>query len=135
MLVPPAQMLSDRAEFARGRAASRDLPLTLSAAQPISDGLMQQTFGQLVSAPRRRIPATPRGGTGPYEPFIRELRRQYDVRIKKWRRSMSGCAWRVYKSDGSTVNWVESPYPKTPISLAIFLHEIGHHAIGFDRYK
>jgi hypothetical protein len=25
--------------------------------------------------------------------------------------------------------------PKSPISLAIFLHEIGHHVIGFDTYK
>ena len=96
---------------------------------------MQQTFGQVFPAARRRCVSTARAGVGPYEPVIRELRRQYDVRIRKWRRSMSGCAWRVYKSDGSTVNWVESPYPKTPISLAIFLHEIGHHAIGFDRYK
>jgi len=48
---------------------------------------------------------------------------------------MSGCAWRVYKADGSSVNWIESPYPRTPISLAVFLHEVGHHVIGFDRYK
>ena len=48
---------------------------------------------------------------------------------------MSGCAWRVYHADGRTVNWVETPIPRTPISLAIFLHEVGHHAIGFDRYK
>lgn len=25
--------------------------------------------------------------------------------------------------------------PRTPISLAIFLHEVGHHAVGFQRYK
>jgi hypothetical protein len=33
------------------------------------------------------------------------------------------------------VNWIESPVPKTPISLAIFLHEVGHHVIGFEKYK
>ena len=48
---------------------------------------------------------------------------------------MSGCAWRVYHHDGRAVNWIESPYPKTPISLAIFLHEVGHHVIGFEKYK
>ena len=48
---------------------------------------------------------------------------------------MSGCAWRVYYHDGRTVNFIESPYPKTPISLAIFLHEVGHHAIGFNTYR
>jgi hypothetical protein len=63
------------------------------------------------------------------------MKSRYDIRIKKWRRNMSGCAWRVYHADGREVNWIESPVPRTPISLAIFLHEVGHHAIGFDRYK
>jgi len=48
---------------------------------------------------------------------------------------MSGAAWRVYHDDGRAVNWIDAPIPKTPISLAIFLHEVGHHAIGFERYK
>ncbi|MEM6562277.1 MAG: hypothetical protein AAF656_11805, partial [Planctomycetota bacterium] len=47
----------------------------------------------------------------------------------------SGCAWRAWYADGSVVNWVEAPYPKSPMSLAVFLHEVGHHAIGFDTYK
>ncbi len=45
---------------------------------------------------------------------------------------MSGCAWRVSFSDGRQINWIEAPRPRTPISLAVFLHEIGHHVIGFD---
>jgi hypothetical protein len=48
---------------------------------------------------------------------------------------MTGCAWRVRFSDGRSINWIEAPRPKTPISLAIFLHEVGHHVIGFDRYR
>ena len=71
----------------------------------------------------------------PFRAIVTDIKRQHDVRVKKWRRSMSGCAWRVYHADGRSVNWIESPYPKTPISLAIFLHEVGHHVIGFDRYK
>ena len=67
--------------------------------------------------------------------IVRDLRQKHDLRIRKWRTSMSGCAWRVYHADGRTVNWIESPYPKSPISLAIFLHEVGHHVIGFERYK
>ena len=67
--------------------------------------------------------------------IVRDMRHKYDLRIRKWRNSMSGCAWRVYHADGRAVNWIESPYPKTPISLAIFLHEVGHHAIGFEKYK
>jgi hypothetical protein len=70
----------------------------------------------------------------PFEHIVRTMKGRYDLRVRRWRRTMSGCAWRVYHHDGRTCNYVESPYPKTPISLAIFLHEVGHHAIGFDTY-
>ena len=71
----------------------------------------------------------------PYAPVIALMKSRHGIRIKKWRRNMSGCAWRVYHADGRVVNWVEAPVPRTPISLAIFLHEVGHHVIGFDSYK
>jgi hypothetical protein len=68
--------------------------------------------------------------------FIVELVKQrFSIRVRRWRRSMSGCAWRVDYPDGRSINWIESPLPKTPISLAIFLHEVGHHVIGFNTYK
>lgn len=67
--------------------------------------------------------------------IVNESRTRFDVKVRRWRRSMSGVAWRVYHHDGRVVNWIEAPQPKTPISLAIFLHEVGHHAIGFEKYK
>ena len=70
-----------------------------------------------------------------YDPIISSLKRRYDIRIHRWRKTMSGCAWRVYHYDGRITNWIECPHPKTPISLAIFLHEVGHHVIGFETYK
>jgi hypothetical protein len=70
-----------------------------------------------------------------YTHIVDHMKRTHDVRVRKWRRSMSGCAWRVYYHDGRVINWIESPVPRTPISLAIFLHEVGHHVIGFDTYK
>lgn len=70
-----------------------------------------------------------------YTAIVREMKKRHDIRIKRWRKTMSGCAWRVYHADGRAVNWIESPVPKTPISLAIFLHEVGHHVIGFEKYK
>src|SRR5688500_18413250 len=69
-----------------------------------------------------------------YAAIIELMKARHDVRVRRWRRAMSGCAWRVYYHDGRTINWIESPVPKTPISLAIFLHEIGHHVIGFHTY-
>ena len=72
---------------------------------------------------------------GPYEAIVEEMKLRYDIRVKRWRKNMSGCAWRVYHHDGTVINWIESPYPKTPISLSIFLHEVGLHAFGFRTYK
>ena len=70
-----------------------------------------------------------------FDAIVDVMKARYDVRVKRWRKQMSGCAWSVFLTDGRRINWVESPQPRTPISLAIFLHEIGHHAIGFNRYK
>lgn len=70
-----------------------------------------------------------------FDNIVERMKQRYEIRVRKWRRSMSGCAWRVYYHDGRAVNWIECPHPKTPISLAIFLHEVGHHAIGFQTYR
>ncbi len=67
--------------------------------------------------------------------IVRKTKARYRVRVRRWRRSMSGCAWQVTYDNGQVIHWIESPYPKTPLSLSIFLHEVGHHVIGFDRYK
>jgi hypothetical protein len=67
--------------------------------------------------------------------IVRETRRRHRLRVRKWRGSMSGSAWQVRYDDGRVIRWIESPYPKTGLSLAIFLHEVGHHVIGFERYK
>lgn len=70
-----------------------------------------------------------------FDQIVQIMKDRYDLRVRRWRRSMSGCAWRVFYNDGRTVNYIEAPYPKTPISLAVFLHEVGHHAIGFQTYR
>ena len=67
--------------------------------------------------------------------IVRRERREHRIRVRRWRRDMTGCAWRVTHADGRCVNWIEAPVPRTPISLAIFLHEVGHHVIGFDAYR
>lgn len=60
---------------------------------------------------------------------------RYGIRVRKWRTNTSGVAWQVCYADGSIARLIESPRPRGPISAAVFLHEVGHHAIGFDRYK
>lgn len=70
-----------------------------------------------------------------YDQVTRDMLAKYDIRVRKWRTSMSGIAWYVTYRDGRVTRLIESPKPKGPMSLAIFLHEIGHHAIGFNVYK
>ena len=70
-----------------------------------------------------------------YERVAREMLARYDIKVRKWRTSMSGMAWELRYRDGSRKRLLESPRPKGPMSMAIFLHEVGHHAIGFNRYK
>lgn len=70
-----------------------------------------------------------------YEEITREMLQEYGVRVRKWRSSMSGVAWQVTYKDGTMSKLIESPKPKGPMSAAVFLHEIGHHAIGFGTYK
>ncbi|MCZ6837042.1 MAG: hypothetical protein O7G85_14795 [Planctomycetota bacterium] len=96
--------------------------------------------------PRPKRQMTPKREPGPpvrsgtsmqkrYDDIVVEMKKTYGIRIRKWRSSMSGCAWEVHYASGSVSRLLESPYPKGPMSCAIFLHEIGHHAIGFRTYR
>ena len=70
-----------------------------------------------------------------YDSLVEEMRRRYGIRVNRWRQSMTGCAWEVRYADGGSARLVEAPYPKGPMSAAIFLHEVGHHAIGLGKYS
>lgn len=84
-----------------------------------------------------RIPVAARKPTMQqrYDALVAEMKRTYGIRIRKWRRSTTGCAWQVRYEDGTVVRLIESPYPRGPMSCAVFLHEVGHHAIGLRTYK
>lgn len=90
---------------------------------------------------RRRRDACATGTVAPptmadrYEALTRAMLKEHGVRVRKWRTSMSGVAWQVRYADGTVARLIESPRPKGPMSAAIFLHEIGHHAIGFNVYR
>lgn len=70
-----------------------------------------------------------------YDAVVRLMLDRYQIRVRKWRSGMSGVAWYVEYRDGRRQNLIEAPRPKGPMSVAVFLHEIGHHAIGFNVYK
>ncbi|MEM7228969.1 MAG: hypothetical protein AAF432_09160 [Planctomycetota bacterium] len=70
-----------------------------------------------------------------YDQLVTDMKAQYGLRVRKWRTNSSGCAWEVHYKDGTITRLIESPYPRGPMSCAIFLHEVGHHAIGFGTYR
>lgn len=70
-----------------------------------------------------------------YDEVAAEMLTRHGVKVKRWRTSMSGIAWQLKLEGGEVLRLIESPRPRTPLSMSIFLHEVGHHAIGFDVYK
>lgn len=90
-----------------------------------------------VAPPRPAARAKPRQGemARRYEEVTRQMLKAHNVRVRKWRASMSGCAWSVIYADGSVSRLIEAPQPKGPMSAAVFLHEIGHHAIGLGAIR
>ncbi len=70
-----------------------------------------------------------------YLDMQRSMLSRYGVRVRKWRANTSGVAWQITYTDGRVARLIESPRPRGPVSAAVFLHEIGHHAIGFNVYR
>lgn len=102
--------------------------------------------GALLSSPSKakaprssRSRGKPAANTKPmqrrYDALVEEMKATYQLKVRKWRSSTSGCAWEVKGVNGSLGRLIESPYPRGPMSCVVFLHEVGHHAIGFNRYR
>lgn len=70
-----------------------------------------------------------------YDAVVVEMLARYGLTAKRWRNSLSGVAVERTYRDGRVERTIESPYPTSPLRLAIFLHEVGHHAIGLGIHK
>ena len=68
-----------------------------------------------------------------YDALVDQMKTAHGIRVHRWRSSTSGCAWELKDRRGAVTRMIESPYPRGPVSTAVFLHEVGHHAIGFNR--
>lgn len=89
-----------------------------------------------VVGPATATPARSRGRQQTrYQDLVASMKRRYGLRVVRWRSSTSGCAWTVAYRDGSVARLIESPRPRGPMSCAVFLHEVGHHAIGLGTYR
>jgi hypothetical protein len=82
-----------------------------------------------------KSPPKPDSAQARYDLMTRTMLARYGVRVRKWRTGMCGVAWQVTYQDGTVSRLIEAPKPKGPMSAAVFLHEIGHHAIGFHTYS
>jgi len=86
--------------------------------------------------PKARASNAPSEGSmqAKYAAVTKAMLQEYGIRVRKWRSSMSGVAWEVTYRDGTVSRLIEAPKPTGPMSAAVFLHEIGHHAIGFKAF-
>ncbi|HEX8877892.1 MAG TPA: hypothetical protein VF777_14175 [Phycisphaerales bacterium] len=141
LLGKPAPTRPERPQAIRSRARRpRPAPGQQSPAGPFTQS-QPQAEPQLRSKRRAEVFSKPRRGDGEvgmqarYDAVVREMLVKYNVKVRKWRTSSSGVAWTITYKDGRVVRLLESPQPKGPMSMAIFLHEIGHHAIGLGTYK
>jgi hypothetical protein len=88
-----------------------------------------------VAAPPPRARAKSPAKADLYAALARDLLAEHTIKVRRWRTSMSGLAWEVRYRDGTVRRMIEAPKPKGPMSAAVFLHEVGHHAIGFNVYR
>ncbi len=79
--------------------------------------------------------AARRGQRSRYEALVTEMKTSYRIAIRKWRTGMQGAAYELKYRDGRIKRLITAPRPRGPVSAAIFLHEVGHHAVGFRRYS
>lgn len=85
---------------------------------------------------RRPAPRRTNSMQARYDALVDDMKSTHHIRVRKWRKSSSGVAWAIrYVESGAIVKLIEAPYPRGPMSCAIFLHEVGHHALGLGAYR
>lgn len=109
-----------------------------SGNSPARPTVTRRTRRLWAAIPEKRDPVRaellPLPTRGAYGRLVRELTHYYQIRVRKWHRHMGGVSYELTYRDGRIKRLISAPRPKSPVSAAIFLHEVGHHAIGFRRY-
>ncbi len=95
----------------------------------------RQTVPRQAPQPRATVARKQGSAEQRYAAMTKQLLAEHGIRVRRWRTGMSGVAWEMRGADGSTTRFIEAPRPKGPMSAAIFLHEVGHHAIGLGAYR
>ncbi|MFN7613766.1 MAG: hypothetical protein ACK5P8_01090 [Phycisphaerae bacterium] len=113
------------APIARVRPVVAPVPVAGVAAPPAGWSMVKPPKGVDHAKPSQRR----------YDAMVVEMLAKYGLSVKRWRNSLSGVAIERTYRDGRVERTLESPYPTSPLRLAIFLHEVGHHAIGLGVHK
>lgn len=117
-----------------GAATKRRRRASALAVAPVVAAVASADAGWRMAKPPRGIdhekPSQRR-----YDAVVVAMLSKYGLSVKRWRNSLSGVAIERTYRDGRVERTIESPYPTSPLRLAIFLHEVGHHAIGLGVHK
>jgi hypothetical protein len=92
----------------------------------------------LGGAARPPVPEWIRGlptAAAKYDALTTHMLEVHGLRVKRWRSGTTGVAYELRTAGRRGTpdrieRWIEAPRPKGPVSCAVFLHEVGHHAIG-----
>lgn len=122
-----------RGRPAKGRVAPIARVRPVVAPVPVAGVAAPHTGWSMVKPPKGVDHAKP--SQRRYDAMVVEMLAKYGLSVKRWRNSLSGVAIERTYRDGRVERTLESPYPTSPLRLAIFLHEVGHHAIGLGVHK
>jgi hypothetical protein len=84
-------------------------------------------------APREAAPRT--AAQQRYADLVEHMLSTHQLTVRRWRSTTSGVAILQRLPSGNLRRVIEAPYPRGPVSAAIFLHEVGHHAIGLGAVR
>ena len=139
--VSPLVREKPRARGVRARPASPKRERAQPKSERVEPERVKPQMPRVKPVPPRVKPRAPRGidhsrrAQQRYDAIVEDSLAQHGLRVRRWRNSLSGLATlRIYR-DGSQDRTIESPYPTSPLRLAIFLHEVGHHVIGLGVFR
>ena len=139
--VSPLVREKPRERGVRARPASPKRERAQPKSERVEPERVKPQMPRVKPVPPRVKPRAPRGidhsrrAQQRYDAIVEDSLAQHGLRVRRWRNSLSGLATlRIYR-DGSQDRTIESPYPTSPLRLAIFLHEVGHHVIGLGVFR
>ncbi|MBI1302331.1 MAG: hypothetical protein GC172_00825 [Phycisphaera sp.] len=127
-----------RASKEASKEASKRPPKRTRPPRPRTHAVVQV---QHLSSDAPRMPRPPRGidhekpSQRRYDAVVTQMLAAHGLAVRRWRNSLSGVAIERTFRDGRVERTIESPYPTSPLRLAIFLHEVGHHVLGLGVHK